>query len=601
MRMFSDYFSMLRFVKPHRRVFILAVIFMMFTALFDCVSISMILPMTDRVMADKEIVFPQQLPLFLQSFIASINKIPRWNLLFIMGYGTALLFLLKGGFTFLHTYCMSKVGQLVVRDIRDKIYERLQLLSLEYFVKKRGGELISRITNDVNHVENAVSYGVTDLFYQSFQVLFFGIMIFFIHWKLGLLVFALVPFISFPIVQFGRRLRKLSRQSQERMADINSLLVETINGVRIVRAFSMEEHELARFKRQNQDFYKITLKTIKRTAILAPMTEFLGALFGAFVFIWVGRRVIQGSFSFGVFAIFLGSLFSMVRPFKKLSQVHSINQRALAANQRIYEVLQSQPSVCEKPGARTLAGIRDSVVFDNVSFRYETNPVLNSISLFAKQGEIIAIVGPSGAGKSTLVDLIPRFYDPQEGRLLIDGVDVKDFSIKSLRAQIGIVTQETILFNDSVKENIAYGRKDASMEEIVQAAKEALAHDFIMKLPQGYETFIGDRGVKLSGGERQRIAIARAILKNPPLLILDEATSQLDAESERLVQQALNRAIEGRTVFIVGHRLSSLRNVTRIIVLMDGRLIEQGSHEQLIAKENGIYRKLYETQTLSRL
>lgn len=593
---FSDYFSMLRFIKPHRKVFILAVCFMMFTALFDCVSIGMILPMTDRVMIGKEMVFPNKLPAFIETLIANINNIPRWRLLYLIGYGITISFFLKGLFTFLHTYYMSRVGQLVVRDIRNKIYSQLQKLSLEYFVRKRSGELISRITNDVMLVENAVSYGVTDLFYESFQVLFFAVMIFVIHWKLASMGFLLVPLISIPIIQMGRRLRKLSKQSQERMADINSLLVETINGVRIVRAFAMEEYELDKFKRQNQDFFKIMLKTIKRTAVLAPMTEFFGATFGAVIFVWVGKSVMQGNFSFGVFAVFLGALFSMIRPFKKLSQVNSINQRALAANHRIYEVLDSQPSVVERQDAIKLDKIKEAIVFDKVSFRYETDIVLKDITLKAKQGEIIAVVGPSGAGKSTLVDLIPRFYDPQEGRILIDAQNIRNFSIQSLRANIGMVTQETILFNDSVKENISYGRKDASMDDIINAAKEALAHDFIMKLPKGYDTFIGDRGVKLSGGERQRIAIARAILKNPPILILDEATSQLDTESERLVQQALNRIITGRTVFIVGHRLSSIRNATTIIVLMQGAIVEQGSHEELISKESGLYRRLYETQ-----
>lgn len=597
--MFADYFSMLRFTKPHRKIFALAIFFMLFTALFDCVSIGMILPMTDRIMIDRDIVFPYELPEFAQQIIGYINQIPRLQLLYYMAYGVVILFLLKGLFTFLHTYFMSKVGQLVVRDIRNQVYSKLQDLSLEYFVKKRGGELISRITNDVMHVENAVSYGVKDTFYESFQVMFFAIMIFVIHWRLALLAFLLVPIISIPIVQIGRRLRKLSKQSQEKMADINSLLVETINGVRIVRAFSMEDYELDKFKAQNQAFFKVMMKSIKRTALLAPITEFFGAAFGAFIIIWVGSRVISGSFSFGVFAVFLGALFSIIRPLKKLSQVNSINQRALAANHRIYEVLNSEPSVAEKKDAVELYRVNKSIVFENVSFKYESDIVLDDISLNAQQAEIIAIVGPSGVGKSTLVDLIPRFYDPQKGRILIDGRDIRTYSIKSLRANIGMVTQETILFNDSVKGNIAYGRKNASEADIMRAAREAFAHDFIKKLPQGYDTFIGDRGVKLSGGERQRIAIARAILKNPPILILDEATSQLDAESERLVQEALNRIVKGRTVFIIGHRLSSLRNATNIIVLVKGRIVEQGIHEDLMNKELGVYRRLYETQVLS--
>jgi len=596
--MHKDYFSMLKFVRPHIKVFIFAVVFMMFTALFDCVSIGMILPMTDKVMIGKDIVFPHQLPQFLENIIGFINKIERGRFLIIIGYGIAILFLLKGIFTFLHTYFMSKVGQLVVRDIRNRIYATLQKLSLEYFVRKRSGELISRITNDVMLIENAVSYGVTDLFYQSFQVFFFAIMIFVINWKLALLVFLLMPLISIPIVQIGRRLRQLSKQMQEKMADINSLLIETITGVRIVRAFSMEKYEVDKFKNQNQDFFRVMMKSVKRTAMLAPLTEFFGATFGAVIFIWVGKQVIEGTFSFGVFAVFLGSFFSMIRPFKKLSQVNSINQKALAANQRIYEVLQTQPAVIDKNNAINLEGIGDGITFENVSFGYEDSLVLKDINLEVKKGDVVAIVGPSGVGKSTLVDLVLRFYDPKKGRILIDGREIEDYSVQSLRENIGMVTQETILFNDSIKGNISYGRKDASMEQIIKAAKEAFAHDFISKLPSGYDTFIGDRGVKLSGGERQRIAIARAILKNPPILILDEATSQLDAESERLVQQALNHIVVGRTVFVIAHRLSSLRNATKVIVLMEGKIAEKGTHEELINKQFGIYRRLYETQIL---
>ena len=596
---FSDYFSMLRFTKPHRKVFALAVVFMMFTSIFDCVSIGMILPMTDRIMIGKDMVFPTKLPAFLQNIVTYINGIPQMTLLNIMAYGIAILFFFKGVFAFLQTYYMSKVGQLVVRDIRNDIYGKLQTLSLEFFVRKRSGELVSRITNDVMHVENAVSYGITDLIYQSFQVIFFTIMIFLINFKLALLGFVLVPLISWPIVRIGKLLRKLGKQSQEKMADINSLLVETIGGVRIVRAFCMEDYELNKFKKQNQDLYKVMMRSVKKTAMLAPLTEFTGATFGALIFWWIGKEVLMQKFSFGVFAIFLGSLFSMIRPFKKLSQVNTINQRALAANQRIYEVLDTYTTVVENKNPIILEKAKQGVIFENVTFSYEKEVILRDISLEAKQGEIIAIVGPSGAGKSTLVDLIPRFYDPQNGRIMINGHDIRDYSINSLRMNIGMVTQETVLFNDSVRGNISYGRKGASEEDIIKAAKEAFAHDFIVKMPQGYDTFIGDRGVKLSGGERQRIAIARAILKNPDILILDEATSQLDAESERLVQEAFNRLIKGRTVFIIGHRLSSLRNANKILVLMGGKIVEKGTHDELINKQDGLYKKLYETQVLS--
>jgi subfamily B ATP-binding cassette protein MsbA len=430
-------------------------------------------------------------------------------------------------------------------------------------------------------------------------VVLFTFLIFFIHARLALIAIILLPLISWPIIKVGKVLRKLSRRSQEKMADINSLLYETIIGTRIVKAFNMENYEINKFNMSNRDYYKISMKSIKRMLLLSPSTEFLGALAGILVFFWGGKEVIAGKLSFGVFGLFLGSLLSLIRPFKKLSSVNSLNQQAIAASIRIYEVLDTSPTVQEKPRACELTTFKNSVVFEDIWFSYADQEILKGINLEVKRSQILAIVGPSGAGKTTLLDLIPRFYDPQKGRILIDGRDIKEVSLKSLRQFIGIVTQETILFNDTIKGNIAYGKLEASQKEIEQAAIQAYAHDFIQNLPLGYDTLIGDRGMKLSGGERQRIAIARALLKNPPILILDEATSQLDSESERLVQEALDRLIHGRTVFIIAHRLSTVRAAHRIVVLDKGRIIEQGSHNELISKE-GIYKRLYQLQELEK-
>jgi subfamily B ATP-binding cassette protein MsbA len=383
------------------------------------------------------------------------------------------------------------------------------------------------------------------------------------------------------------------------MADTNSILYETIIGTRIVKAFNMEDHEINKFNQVNQDYYKISMKSIKRMLLLGPSTEFLGCIAGIFVFFWGGREVIAGKLSFGVFGLFLGALLSLIRPFKKLSQVNSINQQAVAASIRIYEVLDTKPSVVEKADAHELSGFKESIVFENVWFNYGSQEILKNINLEVKKGSMLAIVGPSGTGKTTLVDLIPRFYDPQRGRILIDGIDISEVSLKSLRQKIGIVTQEIILFNDTIKANIAYGRPMATEKEIEEAAKQAYAHDFIKNLPSGYETVIGDRGMKISGGERQRIAIARALLKNPPILILDEATSQLDTEAERIVQEALNALIQGRTVFVIAHRLSTVKNAHRIIVLDKGMIVEQGSHSDLIAND-GLYRRLYQMQEVQK-
>jgi subfamily B ATP-binding cassette protein MsbA len=341
------------------------------------------------------------------------------------------------------------------------------------------------------------------------------------------------------------------------------------------------------------------MKSIKRSLLLNPSTELLGVVVGVLVFFWGGREVIAGRLSFGIFGLFLGSLLSLIRPFKKLSQVNALNQQGMAASERIHEVLETEPSVKEAPAPKALSGFKKNIRFENICFSYADTQILNDINLDVEYGQMLAIVGPSGSGKSTLVDLIPRFYDPQKGAVLIDGVNIREFGLKSLRSQIGIVNQETMLFNDTIRANIAYGLPGASLAQVQEAARLAHAHEFILNCPQGYDTVIGDRGVMISGGERQRIAIARALLKDAPILILDEATSQLDSTSERIVQEALDRLVSGRTVFVIAHRLSTVRNASRIVVLDKGAIVEQGTHSQLLEK-GGLYQRLYTAQELQK-
>jgi len=593
----KNYFKLLRFLRGHVRIFILATVFMLFTAVFEGVQLSMLVPLTDIIFTQKKIVIPNKVPDFVAHFIEQLNNTPPERLLFELLLAFFLLLLVKNFVSFWYGFLMNDVSQRVMRDIRNKLYHTIQHLSLDYFSKKRSGELISRITNDVQVIENAISYGVTDLFRQSFTIVMFIIIALSIYLKVALIVLLLFPFIALPVGQIGRKLRKLSRSTQEKMADINSLLLETITGVKVVKAFCTEEYETQRFKKQNHDYYKIKMKSIKRMLLVSPITEIIGALCGLSIILWLGRQLMRGELSFGVFVLFFGSIMSIISPIKKLGNVNAMTQQALAANDRIYEVLETKPTVVEKNNAVEIPVMRKGIEIKHVTFQYdqESGPVLHDINFNIQVGELVAIVGPTGSGKSTLASLIPRFYDPNKGEVKIDGVNLIEITFKSLRRQIGIVAQETILFNDTVKANIAYGTDSSTQQEVEAATRKAFAHDFIKDMPQGYETILGDRGFRLSGGEKQRITIARAILRNPPILILDEATSQLDSQSEKYVQEALDKLMEGKTVICIAHRLSTIKKAKKIVVLESGRIVGLDAHDNLL-RNCPLYRKLYETQ-----
>ena len=593
----KDYLKLIRFIKGHERELGLAILFMFISSLFQGAQFSFLVPLTDRILTNKKIVLPNKVPPFFQHIVDKFNTMDIHTLFWIVPLGFFLMIVIRLVTSFCYDYLMNDISQKIMRDVRSQLYTKIQHLSLDYFSRKRTGELISRITNDVNTIENAISYAITDMFRQPFMIIIFLVMVFTIYFKAAILIFLIFPLVGIPMATITKRLRKIAKGSQEKMADINSHLLETISGIKVVKAFSTEDYEIDRFKRQNHEFYKLKMKGIKRMLVVSPITELIGTVCGLAVFMILGKQVVEGRLSFGIFGLFLGGILQIISPIKKLTNVHALNQQALAANARIYEVLDAQQTVVEKTDAVLLPMIQDNIQFHNVTFEYdqESGTVLKEINLKINVGELVAIVGPTGTGKSTLANLIPRFYDPTRGKVTIDNADLKDVSLKSLRRHIGIVSQETVLFNDSVRANIAYGFDEATQKEVEGAAKRAFAHQFITKMPQGYQTVIGDRGFRLSGGEKQRVAIARAILRNPPILILDEATSQLDSESEKFVQQALDELMVGRTVIAIAHRLSTIIKANKIIVIEGGRIVGLGRHDELLLT-CPLYKRLYETQ-----
>jgi len=596
MEFLKDYLRLLRFLKGKILYLFLAFLLMGLSAIFDGFSIGMIVPLADNVLTGKKIIIPRKLPNFLESLIQKLNSLQPLVLLKILSISVIILLFLKNFFAFLRSYIMSDLGLRVVRDVRAKLFEKLQRLSLDFFEEKSSGEIVSRLTNDVGLIQNAVSYALTDLIQCSLQIMVFSFIVFYIDWKLALVSFILFPSIIFPVVKIGKRIKKLATKSQQKIADINSLIVENVTGQRIIKAFNAQKIEIENFNEKNSLYYKFQRKLVKRNVMISPMTEFIASLGAIFLLFVGGKKVIANEMSFGIFGLFIGALLSMVRPFKKLSNTHSINQTAIAGAKRIYEILEEPIKVKSKKNCLKIKEFKEEILFEDVWFKYKDSDwVLKGINLRVKKGEKIAIVGKTGVGKSTLVNLIPRFYDPQKGRVTIDKIDIRHICLENLRDLIGIVTQEPILFNLTIEENIALGKKRVSFEDIKRACKLAFADEFIENLPKKYKTVIGERGVRLSGGQKQRIAIARAILKDPQILILDEATSQLDSESERIVQLALEKLMENRTVFVIAHRLSTVRNCSKIIVLDEGKIAEIGTHTELL-KTGKIYPHFYKLQ-----
>jgi subfamily B ATP-binding cassette protein MsbA len=508
--------------------------------------------------------------------------------------------IIRGVCDYAGTYLVNHAGYGLITDLRNTLYDRILKRSIAFFSRNPTGTLVSTVINDVEKVQVTFTIALAEFLQQFFALVFLIAAVIVLGHKLAFVLLLFVPFVIFSAGKIGRRVRTTTRKGQDKLADIQNILHETITGNRIVKAFGMEKWESVRFRAAAKKLFRANLKSVAAQAISSPLMDMIGACAGALL-LFVGRtQVKSGAMTPGIFIAFIAAVFRLYDPVRKMAFFNNSFQQALGASQEIFRFMDEEEQIKDKPGAIALPAFRDRVRFENVSFSYSgengSEPeILRNVNLETRAGEIVAIVGSSGAGKSTLVHLIPRFFDVTSGAIKLDGYDIRDVTLASLRAQIGIVTQETILFNDTVRNNIAYGQPNVTTEAITEAAKAALAHDFILRLPEGYDTVIGERGLRLSGGERQRIAIARALLKNAPILILDEATSALDTESEALVQSALQNLMSGRTVFVIAHRLTTVRHADRIVVLEGGHITDSGTHEDLLTRL-GTYRKLYELQ-----
>ncbi len=521
------------------------------------------------------------------------NKDTR--MLSIIPIAVILIYFLRGLGSYGQEYLMNYVGEGIIRNLRNDLYDRIQDLPLAFFHKEKTGVLMSRITNDVNIIKAMVSTAVTGSLKDSFTIVGLTLVIFYRDWKMALFAFVVLPLAFFPLVEFGRRVRRVSTGCQESMADLSSFLHETFAGNKIVKAFGMESYEKKRFFEKTLNLFKIEMKAVVARSLSSPVMEFLAGIGIAFIIWYGGSKVISGTSTAGTFFSFMAAVLMLYDPVKKLSGLNNAVQQGLAAADRVFDIIEMETDIKEQKNPMEIKREPHRVSFENVFFKYEDVMVLKDINLDIKAGEVLALVGMSGGGKTSLVNLIPRFYDVTRGAIRIDGVNICNASISSLRDQMAIVTQEPILFNESVRNNIAYGKMNATEKEIIEAAKAAYAYDFIQSFPDKFDTNIGELGGRLSGGEKQRICIARALLKDAPILILDEATSSLDAEAEMLVQRALENLMKGRTTFVVAHRLSTIDYADRIAVLVNGRIVEEGKREELIAQK-GEFFKLYQMQ-----
>ena len=563
---------LLKLAKPHAVKFSIALLCMLVVGVTTSALAFLVKPALDEI------------------FLKKNSAMLKWIPLAVVG-----IYLTKGVCSYAQTVLMNFIGQRVVADLRAALYRKIQTQSLAFFTKNPTGLLMSRITNDVGFIQGAVSEAVTSLLKDSFTLICLVFVIFYRDWQLAIIAMLVFPLAVYPIAKFGQRMRQIASRTQVTLGSLTTLLQETISGTRIVKAFNMEEYENRRFAGENERLFRLNLKAVSINAVSSPFMEFLGGIGISSIIFYGGYQVIQGQSTPGTFFSFLTALIMLYEPVKRLTNVNNTIQQGIAGAERVFGIIDLVPEIRNHPDARPLPRISREIEIRAVDFHYEETPVLKQINLTIRAGEVVAFVGMSGGGKTTLVNLIPRFYDVMKGAIFIDGHDIRTVTVESLRGQIAIVTQQTILFNDTVRNNIAYGDIAKTEEEIIAAAKAANAHAFIMKMPKGYDTLIGEQGAKLSGGERQRISIARALLKDAPILILDEATSSLDSEAEIEVQDALENLMKGRTTLIIAHRLSTIRNASRIIVLVNGKIREEGTHEYLLSCQ-GEYCRLYQMQ-----
>ncbi len=614
----NTYRRILSFVRPYRKHLVIAIICTVFFSFLHGASIYLSIPLLDTLFqqdnnnAKVEVQHNVNnsssiLPDFVTEFADDISN--AFNSYIFSGSITDILlkislliliaFFGKSIFGYLQAYFLAYVQQGVIKDIRNTAYEHLHKLPISYFKNEKTGDLMSRIIHDSYTIQNGISDVFISLIREPITILVFTIIAISISWKLFLFSLIILP-VSIGIIGWiGVIVRKQSKIMQQQMGRISSIIHETISGVKIVKAFGMEDFENSKFKNETLRYFKIILRIMRIRNIASPATELIAVFVGVIIIYYGGILVlVDKTIKASEFLGFLFAVFQMIPPMKQMATINNKIQESMAAGDRIFEILDTEPNIKNVSNPTVINSFNNNIEFRNVSFKYDNSDelILNDISVKANRGEIIALVGSSGAGKTTFVDLIPRFYDPLSGLILLDGKDIKEVEIKSLRSLMGIVTQETVLFNESVKSNIAYGLKSYPMEKIIEVAKIANAHTFIKNLPDGYDTIIGEQGTKLSGGQRQRLSIARALLKNPPIMIFDEATSALDNESEMLVQEAIERLMKERTTFVIAHRLSTIRNADKIIVLEKGKVVQAGKHEELLEDENGIYKKLYELQ-----